>query len=211
MRDIISDFGGLKNISQALARSYDASKEHLLLTVEGFLSVIWWQRLRKDSFHKATVADAGLLAIQIAVFSPSSAEAERMYSLLKMFNHLRLKSLQDQIEAGTLMRYNAAQSRRQKSRREIWFKAECQRKIRKHNESTQVITLADNNGADAEVVPPAEVMHPAEVVRPAAVVPPVEVVPPAAVVPPVEVVPPAEVVPPVEVVSPVVSAAYAEV
>ena len=78
IRDIISDFGGLKKISQALARSYYASKEHLSLTVEGFLSVIWWQHLRKDSFHKATVDDADLLAIQIAVFSPSSAEAERM-------------------------------------------------------------------------------------------------------------------------------------
>ena len=98
--------------------------------VQVFLSMEWWARVKDDAeliiksaafqeSHQYIVCESALTdlkaaciaAVQCGILPSASAEAERMYSLLKMFSHLRKRSLNDQIKAGVIKRYNATQVR----------------------------------------------------------------------------------------------------
>jgi hypothetical protein len=129
MTILLADCGGFKAVQEIVARNHKEQKG--ALQVEAYLSIMMWQRLRNDKTIGKFMQKAAILAIQTGVIPTSSAEAERLFSILKMFNHLRLSSLNDQIEAGVLLRYNGAQMRMVKAQLTHWHAAEevrCQRK-----------------------------------------------------------------------------------
>ena len=110
MAQLLDDCGGEKGVKEAINRSWkDNDKKKPKLTAQAYLSTMWWQRLRVKSPWEQLIGKAGQVAIQVGVLPVASAESEHFFSILKMFDHLRMKSLNDQIEAGCMGRYNMAQ------------------------------------------------------------------------------------------------------